>query len=272
MRTEPTGPSKHGWGNPAPGRWRAARLVRKLGVDLPPAVRRVVADAWLLRYVIEMESELRFQALAPRLAASAALEDLVERAKRASSDERRHAAECALYVEAYGGDVSQVAVPQAAREFAPQGLGPLERLTYEMVTTCCIAETQSAGNLVTLYNATPPEPMLTSLRALSRDEVTHSQLGWAFLEWVRSRMNIAFLAPLLPQMLNGGGRRKLVQPAPQPERNDPRLLSHGVLPHATRQEVFVSTLEDVVFPGFERAGVDTAPSRAWLKEAQSPPA
>jgi hypothetical protein len=269
VRAEHTALStKHGWWNHTAGRRRTAGLVNALGVDLPPAVRQVVVDAWRVRYAIELESELRFQALAPRLEAFGALAELVERAKRACSDERRHASECAVYVEAYGGDVSDVAVPKVAREYAPQSLGPLERLTYEMVTTCCIAETQSAGNLVTLFNATPPEPMLTSLRVLSRDEVTHSQLGWAFLEWVRSRLNVAFLAPLLPQMLNGGDRRKLVQPTPQPERNDRRLLSHGVLPHTTRQEVFVSTLEDIVFPGFERAGVDTAPSRAWLKEAQ----
>lgn len=40
----------------------------ELGKDLPDPVRRAVADAWFFRYQIEVESELRFQALSKRLA------------------------------------------------------------------------------------------------------------------------------------------------------------------------------------------------------------
>jgi hypothetical protein len=42
-------------------------------------------------------------------------------------------------------------------------------------------------------------------------------------------------------------------------------LNHGVLPHTRKRETFVKALRDVVFPGLERFGVDTAPARAWVE-------
>jgi hypothetical protein len=37
-----------------------------------------------------------------------------------------------------------------------------------------------------------------------------------------------------------------------------------VLPHATKRDLFVRSLEEVVFPGLQAAGVDTAAGREWL--------
>ncbi len=44
------------------------------------------------------------------------------------------------------------------------------------------------------------------------------------------------------------------------------LLRHGVLPSWRKREVFVGTLEEVVFPGLDKLGVAAAPARAWLTE------
>ena len=39
---------------------------------------------------------------------------------------------------------------------------------------------------------------------------------------------------------------------------------HGILATARKREIFVRTLEEVVLPGLEQFGIDTAPARAWL--------
>jgi len=232
---------------------------------LTQGVRRVVAAAWQARYRIEVESELRFSALAQRLADAQMPAELVDRARTASSDETRHAAECVQYVKRYAPDAELPPPPPKAREFAPGFLNPLQRLTYEMVTTCCVAETHSATNLVALFNAGPPEPLLSSLQALSRDEVTHGQLGWAFLEVARTRLSLDFLVPLLGGMLAADAGQALMTPA-NPDEDDPVLLQHGVLPHSARRELFTATLNEVIYPGFERAGVSTTDARAWVQE------
>ena len=41
----------------------------------------------------------------------------------------------------------------------------------------------------------------------------------------------------------------------------------GVLPLAKKREVFLGTLEQVVFPGLEKFGVDPEPGRRWLAGA-----
>jgi hypothetical protein len=233
----------------------------ELGRDLPDAVRRVVAEAWRFRYRIEVESEIRFAALAQRLAAAGFPDELHRRARVAAQDEHRHASECADYVAAYGGSGPLPGRPAQAPEFAPGFLDAGQRLTYEMVATCCIAETNSATNLVTLFNARPPEPVRKSLQILSTEEVTHGQLGWAYLEVARTRHSLTFLGPLLPDLLTTGEGKLDARP---PEEDDARLLQHGVLPRAQRKELFLATLEEIIFPGFERLGVSTADARTWL--------
>ena len=46
-----------------------------------------------------------------------------------------------------------------------------------------------------------------------------------------------------------------------------RCSGSGVLPLEKKREVFLGTLEQVVFPGLERFGVDPEPGRSWLAHA-----
>ena len=64
-------------------------------------------------------------------------------------------------------------------------------------------------------------------------------------------------------MLTGTVDDALFGPPPADEDGE-GLLRLGVLPHRQKRESFVGTLEQVVFPGLERFGVDPAPARAWL--------
>jgi rubrerythrin len=225
----------------------------------------VVAGAWAVRYRIETEASLRFGSLARRLEALGAPEALVELAERASKDETRHAAHCERLFRGLGGKT--LTAVERVVEYAPPSLPEPERLTYELVSQCCVAETESMATLVTLLDAAETAELKAVLHELARDEVHHSRLGWAYLAWARPRIDFGFLGPLLPGMI-GGNAGDLFAP-PRGEVDRPELLRQGVVPHSMRQQVYVETLESVVFPGFETLGVDTTSAKRWLAEQRT---
>jgi hypothetical protein len=226
-------------------------------------LQEVLAGAWAVRYRIETEASLRFGSLAGRLAGVGAPTVLVELAERASKDETRHAAHCERLFRGLGGKTLS-GVDQVV-EYAPSGLPESERLAYEIVSQCCVAETQSTATLVTLLDAAETPELRSVLHELARDEVHHSRLGWAYLAWVNPRLDLAFLGPLLPGMIAGSAGPELFAPAKEIAER-PELLRQGVVPHSMRRQVHIETLETVVFPGFDTVGVDSGPARRWLTE------
>jgi hypothetical protein len=230
-------------------------------------VRRVAGAAWRFRFRVEREAQARFVRLAGRLERIGAPAALVERARRASADEARHAGLCLALAAALGARVSSRGAPRA-REIAPRALTHAQRVLYEVVAACCIAETESVGVLTSLLGAVRGGPMRRDLRGLAADEVAHARLGWAVLAAERARgVDTAFLGPLVPAMLEVTAGPDLFAAAPA-ELEDETLLEHGVLPRATQRDLFARLLDDVVLPGLAAHGVDPAPARAWL-EARS---
>lgn len=231
--------------------------------ELPEPIRRFVAEAWAFRFRVEREAELRFRRLAERLDHLEAAPAVVDLARRAEQDERRHAVLCRELALAYGHpalDEGPVSLP----EIAPDGLSEREKVLYEVVAACCITETESTSVLTTLLPLATDPQVRHALREIARDEVAHGKLGWAHLAHEREVAEVAFLASLIPVMLSGTVKDSLFEPGEGPSE-DPALLQHGVLPHAKKREVFCRTLVEVVFPGLEACGVDPAPGQAWLE-------
>jgi hypothetical protein len=237
--------------------------VRPAAGPSSPAARALAGAAWAFRWKVELEAEVRFGRLAGRLERGGAGSSLVELARRASRDERRHAGRCAVLAAGYGRPTA--GAPPPPPPVAPAGLDEEAALLYELVAACCVAETSSVAVLTALL-ATAREPRLRAvLHELARDEVGHARLGWAHLAVERRRGATAFLGPLLPAMLGGSIEDDLFGPV-DPSREDPALLEAGVLPHRTKGDLLGRTLEEVIFPGLEGAGVDTGAGRAWLAE------
>jgi len=224
-------------------------------------VRALAASAWAFRWRVELEAEVRFARLADRLDATAAGAALAPLARRAAGDERRHAERCAELAAAWGTAVSGEVAPPP--EVAPARLEPEEATCYELVAACCVAETGSVAVLTSLLTSAREPRLRAVLHELAVDEVAHARLGWAALDLARRRGSTAFLGPLLPAMLKGSVDDDFFLPV-DPAREDPRLLAAGVLPHTARRTLFVETLDRVIFPGLEGAGVDTSAGRAWL--------
>jgi rubrerythrin len=227
--------------------------------------RTLAAKAWAFRRDVELDAEARFRRMAERLVQVDALPEVVELAKRASDDERRHAKLCADLAQDYGAELTPSIAPPS--EIAPPRLAIRERVLYEVVAACCVTETESTGVLTTLLSSLRSGKIERVLRELLRDEVGHSRLGWAHLAHESGRGPVQYLGPLIPYMLEGSIPPGLFS-TEDDEQESSELLQHGVLPLSLKRSVFSQTLEQVVFPGLERLGVDSAPARLWLERQQ----
>jgi len=185
--------------------------------------------------------------------------------RRAADDERRHTELCARLSGSLGSPVTldpEVELPS----IAPGSLDERQAALYEVVAACCITETESMATLTTLMAAEPDPEVRDVLHSISRDEVVHSRMGWAHLSRESAAGEVAFLGQLIPGMLAGTIDEGLFGAPPAGEDPD-GLLRLGVLPLEKKREVFLGTLEQVVFPGLERFGVDPEPGRRWLARA-----
>jgi hypothetical protein len=239
------------------------------GRPAPDPARALAASAWLFRWQVECEAEVRFARLAGRLEALGADAVITGLARRAAADERRHAAHCARLAAGLGQPVP-AGMPPAPPEVAPRGLGEEDRVTYELVAACCVTESVSVAVLTELLPAARDPTLRSVLHELAEDEVVHARLGWAHLAVAWARGRTAFLGAHLPAMLRGSIDEDLFL-AVEAAREDPALLALGVLPHATKRHLFVRSLEEVIFPGLEGAGVDTTAGHVWLAERLAAP-
>jgi len=226
------------------------------------SARRVAAEAWGFRARVEEEAALRFDGLATTIAGFDAASPVPALMRRAAEDERRHAGLCAGLAEQLGTPV-QLGDGKWG-PVAPPGLDLRSATLYEVVAACCITETESMSVLTTLLDEEHAPGIREVLHAIARDEVVHSRMGWAHLAREAEAGDVGFLSPLVPVMLAGTVDDGLFGPPPEDE-DGPELLRLGVLPHLKKRESFVGTLEQVVFPGLERFGVDPRPARAWLE-------
>ncbi len=222
----------------------------------------VAAQAWLFRTRAEHDAHLRFARLAGEIATFDAGSPVVPRLAEAAADERRHFFLCAELAESLGAHLPE-AWPNALLPVAPERLPRRQAVLYEVVAACCITETESMATLTTLlpHAAGAVE---RALRQISRDEVRHARVGWAHLAREHQRLDVGFLAELLPRMLEGTVDPGFFSPPVDAALDDDGLLPLGVLPHSLRRDLWVHALEEVVLPGFVLVGVDDAPARAWL--------
>ena len=228
------------------------------------SARRAAAEAWAFRARVEQEAALRFDRLAATVAGFDADSPVPAMMRRAADDERRHTQLCARLAGSLGRPVALEPIELPA--IAPRSLDARRAALYEVVAACCITETESMSVLTTLLAGEPDPEVREVLHAISRDEVVHSRMGWAHLAREASTAEVAFLGPLVPGMLAGTIDEGLFG-APPADEDPEGLLRLGVLPLAKKREVFLGTLEQVVFPGLEKFGVDPEPARRWLAHA-----
>jgi hypothetical protein len=225
-------------------------------------VRCAVAATWAFRARGEREAEDRFRRLGETLRRLGADDTALRLVGKAEEDERRHAALCGRLSATYGLEVETSA--QESRPVGAVGMSVRDATLTEMVSLCCVAETLSVAALGAIHDVTRADDIRAVVHEILKDEIDHARVGWAHLGAERQRGRGGFLAAFLPDMLAAGIPEDLFQ-IEHDEENEEALL-FGQLSRQRRVAIFRSTLVDVIFPGFELAGVDTTAARAWLRE------
>lgn len=228
------------------------------------ALRRLVGEAWAFRTLVEHDAAHRFTRLAAAIAVFDPGSPAIAMMERAAADERRHAGLCAELSTAYGERAPEGGT---LPDIVPAELSPRAGVLYEVVAACCITETESVATVTTLLAAPAEGRVREVLHEIARDEVVHGRMGWGHLAREATQTDVSFLGHWIPTMLSGTVDEGLFATA-DPEHESEELLRHGVLPHSRKRSIFVATLEEVVFPGLERFGVDSAAGREWLAARQ----
>jgi hypothetical protein len=225
-------------------------------------VRSAVAATWAFRARGEREAEDRFRRLGEtlrRLGADDAVQRLV---LKAAEDERRHADLCCRLSATYGLRVETSR--EESRPVGAVGMSARDATLAEMVSLGCVAETLSVAALGAIRDVTLAEDIRAVVHEILKDEIDHAKVGWAHLGAERQRGRGTFLAAFLPDMLAAGIPEDLFRTEDDLENEE--ALSFGQLSRLRRVDIFRRTLVEVIFPGFEVAGVDTTAARAWFDE------
>jgi hypothetical protein len=229
------------------------------------AVLEAASRVWRFRYRMELEAAERFRGLAERLSTAGASRAVVEMARRASSDELRHAERCLALVSHFGGTPGSRPVVET-RPVAPRALDGRARLLYEVVALSCVTETLSTALLGALVERARDSVAKVTLHSILRDEVEHSRLGWAYLAEEHARGAPDCVSESLGAMLSSTLSDELFGASSNANELDRALAGLGSLERAERLRIVRETLNAVVFPGLERFGIDTTRGKAWFAE------
>ena len=233
--------------------------------------RAAIADTWHFRYVGELSAVKRFQWLAQELARYGAPTSVIELAERAVEDETRHAALCLELALDYGFADPASADRVVAPRLAPEHLSGRQALTFEVVAFCCVTESINAAMLVETLTFAADERIRSAVRAILRDEVNHSKLGWAYVAHESERGRLDFLVDELETMVEQLDVAAIM--APTGLREGACFEFYGELSDTRRFALFRHTIFDVALKGLEHFGVDTRRARSCLaRYGVQPPA
>ena len=224
---------------------------------------RLLTAVWLVRERTEREARELFAGLAADLGALDVDPVLGQMARQAAADEGRHARRCRALVARFAAPAAPPApLPPRRLQLGPPELPIARRALYASVALSCVTETLATALLLELRRRATDATVRATLHEVLRDEVDHARLGWAHLAAVARTGTAAWLAPHVPAMLRaalGGQIAPVDGGAP-----DPDLSGYGLLPHAEVFRVVRAVAAEVLFPGLERFGIDTAEARASL--------
>ena len=234
-----------------------------MDLTLSKAERCLIAATWNFRASAERSALRRFTRLYTELKETGAPDIVLEGVRDAIDDEHRHIGLCDALAQEFGWK----GPPSDPTPFGPIGpkAAPLEaRLLYEMVAFCCVTETINASMMLEINRRAIAPEVKETIHAILKDELNHSKVGWAYLQWSRDKGRGDWLQEWLIQMFYGAGVEEIYEPDTS-GREAPHVQAYGELSFADRTEIFQAANRDVVLPGLERFGFDTSECRAWLR-------
>jgi hypothetical protein len=238
---------------------REALTRRPLPIDDPSIAalsrdeREIATLVWAGRAEAELRAAGSFAYLADVLPAAGAAPALTALARRAITDERRHAELCWRVASAYAG--RELAPPRHLPVSVPRhGRASVElRRVLHVVGMSCLNETTGSAFLELCRAGATGALARGALHELLTDEIDHARLGWAFVASPAvSGAARAELAAWLPELIAANlvaWRRRPRYPI------TPALVAHGCPAWDAVDAAVVAAIDELLLPGFARAGV-----------------
>jgi hypothetical protein len=233
--------------------------------------RAILAAIWQERGASELKVAGGFSAVSANLIEYGTADAVLKLVSRAVRDEVHHAEIAVDMAARYRG--SEIEWPPPA-PFPVPTLAPADgrlRATLLVIAMCCINETLACGILEGQLSQAKSPLTRAALQTVLADEIDHARAGWAHITtpFVTTAIKQEIAADWLPRLLNARLRDLVEEDAPFPGEQFPE---HGILTRTARKQIVATALEDVVFPGFERAGIDPTKARAWAATSFAPAA
>lgn len=178
------------------------------------------------------------------------------------ADELRHAEQCAGVVLALGG---QPVAPMPDLPDVPvhEDVGPLEALLRNVLSVCCMSETVAVSVIRAEHVELEGTALGRVLTAILADEIQHARWGWGLLGQVKDRLDDNTRARLGRYLVDAFAHqiRWEVPKLPVNPGMRPELAQAGVCDGLDARALFTDTLERVVVPQLEAAGLPAR--KAW---------
>jgi hypothetical protein len=265
--------ARDGHGRPMLDLRKAAEARRPDLPDLPELTaeeRAMAARTWRGRMVNEHVSAQVFASLVPQMMRAAVPAELIAQLPAYVADELRHAEQCASVVLALGHD-PVAPLPEILEVPTHTDVGPLEGVLRNVISVCCMSETVAVSVIRAEQAELDGTALGEVLDTILADEITHARFGWRFLgrmvrlldDDARARLS-AYLVPAL--------RHQIAYEVPKLPVNSglrPEVAMAGVCDGLEARQLFYDTVEQVIVPQLEQAGL--AARDAWA-EARRPAA
>lgn len=233
-----------------------------------PLALRAARRIWKLRMVNEYRSATVFSGLLPQLVEAEATVDVQTTVLRCAMDEIRHGALCGALVEALGGE------PAVETDLAPRplpdhaGCTPRERALRNLLFVGCLSETAAVATTQEEREQTRDPVVRRVIDQICADEVLHARVGWAYVREVVPQLDRdelertnRYLRTALAYFEAKEMDAMPLVPLPPDEGVRADGLALGVCHNLEARELFYATMDDVILPGLEAAGL--AAAAAW---------
>lgn len=213
---------------------------------------------WRARVVAEYHSASFTAELLHLLIQIGAPYDLVYTAHRIVKDELVHAERSFVMLRAVGGEDSMVSLHEETLVLPAYAQTPLEQVICVDMHTFCLGETFAVPLFREMARRTKHPKATSVLKRILRDESVHREFGWALLDHLLERDDAkvkevasAKLGGFLREFQFGYGTIREGK-----ERVTSKEEPFGLMPRARYVKVFEETLQQVIFPRFQKRGIE----------------
>jgi hypothetical protein len=234
---------------------------------LDAASRRLAATTCARRAELELHGAAAFTAVTHALIGLRADTRIVDLSARAIAEEIRHSEIYLSLARVYA--IDDVPSPRPSPIDVPRyhAAGPDGERVLQVVGMCCINETMACAFLELCLSGATASLARTAIREVLEDEIRHARIGWAYLGSqdvgpAERRLVSAWVVPML--RAQWGLWRQQVRTLPGAD-----LGEHGCPSPVAIERAALSSVRQLVIPGFARAGIDVLDAQRWIDEAAS---